>query len=311
MATYDVMQIPDNAPLASEQMGTKNKFWYLDVRLGRCLFKYPRPNTGEDWAEKVSAEIAELIGLPHARYELAEYRGANGTTCPTILAEGQSHIYGNELLARFVEGYDASTKRYSQTKHTVSAVHTALMRIPNLGVPPNCAQHAGAASPWGVMVGYLAFDVLIGNTDRHHENWAVVLDKQGTAGPASRFISPTFDHASSLGAHLLDEKRDRLLLNKDGYSVHDYIEKARSALYDKDDDHRPLRTIEAMQIAATYDLSAAKSWISQMAAVPDKALTDVLDRIPKERISESALEFARGLLLANRKRLLQYAESLK
>ena len=35
--------------------------------------------------------------------------------------------------------------------------------------------------------GYLTFDALIGNTDRHHENWAVIRN--------DHCLAPTYDHA--------------------------------------------------------------------------------------------------------------------
>ena len=47
-----------------ETMGTKSKFWFKHPELGRCLYKQIRPNTGEDWAEKIASELSELLGLP-------------------------------------------------------------------------------------------------------------------------------------------------------------------------------------------------------------------------------------------------------
>jgi hypothetical protein len=47
--------------------------------------------------------------------------------------------------------------------------------------------------------GYLMLDALIGNTDRHHENWgARVLAGLGN-GRRMAVLAPTYDHASSEG----------------------------------------------------------------------------------------------------------------
>jgi hypothetical protein len=52
-------------------------------------------------------------------------------------------------------------------------------------------------------------DALIGNTDRHHENWGLVL--QGTSDHQDLRLAPTFDHASSLGRNETDERREARL----------------------------------------------------------------------------------------------------
>ena len=58
-----------------EPLGSKAKFWFrvegTPTRLG--LFKYARTGTGEPWAELIAAELAWLLGLPHANYDLATY----------------------------------------------------------------------------------------------------------------------------------------------------------------------------------------------------------------------------------------------
>jgi len=41
---------------------------------------------GEDWAEKVAAELCELLGLPYAAYELAStWQGNRGVVSPNFL----------------------------------------------------------------------------------------------------------------------------------------------------------------------------------------------------------------------------------
>ncbi|MBN4005279.1 hypothetical protein [Nostoc sp. LPT] len=54
---FPIIDVPLDAPEADEDLGTKEKFWFRHQYLGRCLFKKARPNTGEDWAEKIAAEL--------------------------------------------------------------------------------------------------------------------------------------------------------------------------------------------------------------------------------------------------------------
>jgi hypothetical protein len=52
-------------------MGSKRKFWFRDEHDRAWLFKYARSGSGEDWAEKIAAELAAALGLPCAYAELA------------------------------------------------------------------------------------------------------------------------------------------------------------------------------------------------------------------------------------------------
>ncbi|MBW4623662.1 MAG: hypothetical protein KME17_30415 [Cyanosarcina radialis HA8281-LM2] len=86
-------------------MGTKEKFWFRHEELGLCLYKKARPNTGEDWSEKIAAELCKLIELPHAQYELAIFNDRKGTISPSFLPENGSLSPGNEILAEILVDY--------------------------------------------------------------------------------------------------------------------------------------------------------------------------------------------------------------
>ena len=64
---YEIVLVPAGAPEDPESLGSKYKFWFGSQQF---LFKQAREPSGEDWAEKVCAEVARLLGLPHAEYEL-------------------------------------------------------------------------------------------------------------------------------------------------------------------------------------------------------------------------------------------------
>ena len=56
---YPIVEVERESVRESEDMGSKDKFWYLQDA-GYWLFKHPRCNTGEHWAEKIAAEVAAL-----------------------------------------------------------------------------------------------------------------------------------------------------------------------------------------------------------------------------------------------------------
>jgi len=184
---YPVIDVSSEARDFIEPMGTKRKFWFTGADGARWLFKYSRTKTGEHWSEKIAAEIGTLLGIPVARVELAMCDGVPGVCSRSFLSAESALVHGNELLQEVDRTYPVTQLR-GVSKHTVEAVFGQLLS----GDPP-----MGAPAPLSAVdcfVGSLLLDALIGNGDRHHENWAVIH------GTASRRLAPSYDHASSLGS---------------------------------------------------------------------------------------------------------------
>jgi hypothetical protein len=56
----------------------------------------------------------------------------------------------------------------------------------------------------------LVFDALIGNTDRHQDNWALLVATRTDAKKTvERRLAPAYDNASSLGTNLMEEALSR------------------------------------------------------------------------------------------------------
>ena len=90
-----------------------------------------------------------------------------------------------------------------------------------------------------MFIGYLLFDALIGNTDRHHENWGIIVVPED--GQFTFWLAPSFDHASSLGRDLTDSRRRERLTTRDTRgNVEAYAERGRSAFYSQDQSGRTM-----------------------------------------------------------------------
>jgi hypothetical protein len=166
---YSVIDVSSKARDLIETMGTKRKFWFTGDDGKRWLFKYSRPRTGEHWSEKVAAEIGAQLGIPVARVELATCDGLPGACAQSFLPDDSALVHGNELLQEVDQTYPVKELR-GVSKHTVDAVFGQLSGVdPPVGSP-------STLSASDCFVGYLLLDALIGNGDRHHENWAVIHD---------------------------------------------------------------------------------------------------------------------------------------
>ena len=61
---YRVLEIQPEWVREPEALGSKEKFWYRAKESeAEWLFKFPQPNTGQHWAEKIAAELAACLGV--------------------------------------------------------------------------------------------------------------------------------------------------------------------------------------------------------------------------------------------------------
>lgn len=309
---FEIYDISDIDPVATEPMGSKEKFWVHHPSLGMCLFKIARADTGEDWAEKVAAHLADRLGLPHARYELAHWHETRGVISPTFLASGSAYVPGNEILGRAITGYPSTKSgskiHYRVPQHTVRTV-LSVIEIGPVEPPIGWQPFNRVTKPAEVLVGYLLLDAWIGHTDRHDENWGFVLRAQETNDEPTFtwHLAPTFDHASSLGRNEPDDRKAERLSTKDeGFSIRKYtLEKCKSALYAEEDDRRPLTPIQAFEEAAQHCPEAALAWVDRLGDIRPEETLDLLHRVPRERMSPVSVEFAQQMLMISREALLR------
>ena len=305
-----IVDVGDASQQFIEQLGTKPKFWYRDSDNRLTLCKIVRPNTGEDWSEVVAAEIADRIGLPHAGYTLATYRGSRAVITPSFVPGMGSLVVGSELLSLAYPEYDSRVARFKQTAHTVSRVLAVLdnsePQLPCGWQPPE-----GITTALQVFIGYLALDALIGNTDRHHENWGLVAIWDRSTTGITFHLAPTFDHASSLGCHATEsEKSARLHTANLNYSPRAYAKRARSGLFQSDESTRPLLTKEAFARAAEFDPEAARHWLRAIDCIPLEEIDVVLGQVHPDRISGLSRRFALEVIRANKEDLNETQKNL-
>lgn len=299
MSFYPVTIVPSDAPDLPEQLGTKPKFWF---GANKFLFKEARKDTGEDWSEKVACELCGLLGLPHATYELAIWTGKRGVITENFVPPSANLIPGNQLLVRVNPRYPAGTLR-GVRQHTV---RIALIVVDLMKPPLEFMPIPGVSSAAEVFLGYLMLDAWIGNNDRHHENWGLVLTRDRVL-----HLAPSFDHASCLGRIESDEEKlDRLRTRDLFRKVEAYVMKASSAFYPSPASTRPFSPLEAFASAGKLYSRAALAWLKQLEEVsPDKTM-EILCSIPKDRISDVSIEFAQKVLSINRDRLLALVREL-
>ena len=291
---YPIAQVQPEWVLEPEHLGGKEKFWYLKPGLSevKWLFKYPRPNSGEHWAEKIAAEIAGILEIPSARVELATFQGDRGSTSESFLRQNQELVHGNQVLADYLEGYDTNLRRFEQSHHTLVNVWTALERVFDDLKESEASKSCFAE--------YLVLDALIGNTDRHDENWGVV--RRIDTGHRLEFLAPSFDHASSLGRELSDENRERRL-NNGQVSAYSESPKGRGGIFRSDSDKFGPHPLELVRLAFDQYGDFLSPCLQKLSSLDDRKVVDVVGRVPHDWMSNAARRFAIKLIGYNCKEL--------
>jgi len=289
-----------------EQLGTKEKFWffYEGDKENLQLFKYSRAQTGEHWSEKCAAEFCRLLDIPHASYDLASCNGRYGVVTPNIIPTGFRMVMGNEVLHSSTSGYPVPLlpheKRVRVREHTVTRVLGLLDK--DLIKPPICEIELSGLNAADVFCGYLMLDALISNQDRHHENWAIMLNNE----TGEQFLCATYDHAASLGREMLDEEREERLNTKDkNRQIPCFVSKARSELFKAKTDTKALLTVEAFQHAVEGRDVARDHWLGKLRALSEQSIAEVFNQVPASCITECTRKFATLMVIENRRRLLQ------
>ena len=321
---YPVVPIPARFD-ARENRGTRTKFW---VQIGegtdRWLFKIPRRNTGEHWAEKVAAEIGCLVGVECAQVELARYtddggleRGRDvadeeaeqrelpnllGTICKSFVPDADSEdkgyylFHGWQVLQWVVENYDTSL-RFGQRDHNIKNITTALKNFMGVGTL-NPAPH------WDYVLeelaSYALLDGLIGNTDRHHENWMIAV--VAYCDDVRIEVMPSFDHASSLGRELTDDRRKNIL-ESDG--VLHYLRRGRGAIYVDSKHKRALSPLRLARLLCRWQPGFTRRTLDRVAGVSDDEIRETIQRVPHEFMSDVAKEFACQVVMTGKQELMR------
>jgi hypothetical protein len=166
----------------------------------RYLFKEPGGSKAQQiWTEVIAYELARTIGV---------------SVPPAFLAyDPRDHSPG--VLVEFFHG--------DVWNPAVRFVH-AIERFQGLGIPVN-EKHGSLRDNvkltrvhqivdwrdwWGATI---AFDAMIGNTDRHSENWGFLVDQSGeNATPYS--MAPAFDNGTSLGFLVRDADLDKFMTRR-------------------------------------------------------------------------------------------------
>jgi hypothetical protein len=264
-----------------DEVGTKWLFKPAVVRGDR--------RQGEDWAEKIAAELAQLIRLPAAIVEIAVRNSAAGCLSRDLKPGDGWQMHTGAVLISEVDPR-LTVRSKDRLGHNLDNIARVLGSV---AAPLGWRSLPSKLAAFDVFCGFLMFDAWIANLDRHEENWSVLQAPDG-----SRHLAPSYDHGNSLGFNLLDSKRARIMRGSPPLSQ--WAAKATAGRFENGKtvslvDH----TANALTMAQE---GTGQFWRDRIGSVASRDLEAIVAAVPE--MSQHARTFLLRLLDINRERLL-------
>ena len=272
---------------ASEGSGRSEKIWLQNPDTGQTgLFKFKKDvRTTDHISECIAFEIASLLELPCAKFELGVYHGREGSMSYNIIEKNdQILVEGIHFITLIYPEYDYEKFIDIPSKHrySIEMVNKAIERF----------------VPIEDFLKMVMFDYLIGNSDRHQNNWAILIE-----GDKKEWC-PLYDNSSSLCAYISEEQIEGYL-GKDKIRWNSLIDtKSKSLLWCREsDEKRPTHLMVMEYLKENYyeqTYEFAKKIIKMM---NEKQIYDILKLYSKEELSDNKKILISKFLLAKSKML--------
>lgn len=258
----------------SEGSGRSEKIWIQDPDTKVVgLFKFKKDvGTTDHVSECIACQLAELLDIPCARFELGSYHGREGSISYNIIEKpDQILIEGIQFITWAYPSYDAERFVDEQTKHvySIEMIVSSIERF--VGIEG--------------FLKMLLFDYLIGNSDRHQSNWAIILDN------TRMYWSPLYDNSSSLCAYI-QENQLQSYLGKDQTRWKALVDtKSKSLIRCRiSDEKRPTHLQVLHYLKENYREQTIKFVEKIIATVTAEQISAILDTYEEAVLSENKKE---------------------
>lgn len=190
------------------------------------LKKGDKDYTYEFWSEVIASEIGNFLGFDVLKYNVA----ANGPQLGCL-----SKLMIDTTVERLDEGYkwlirhQRSYNTEDREAYTFQLIDDTLKTIfPDKRFTEN-------------LISTIVLDCIIGNEDRHQENWGIIVTNTIARPPRNSFLkkpqvqtssykfAPIYDSGSSLGRELSDGKVNQIL--QDSVQLEAYINRGKSEIH--------------------------------------------------------------------------------
>lgn len=314
---FSIVNINDWGYVDVHVPGSKEKRWYRDPGSNKLhLFKVPVshtssnwkiPNefTGEMWSEKIASEIGKKlklnihdveVGVLDISEEIITLFGVDpskvtdgklyGALCSSFLSEGlESLIEGADMIMDFDTTYDRDNLKGEVEIYSYDLLYRVFTEY-------KCITE---------LFNMIIFDTLIGNTDRHQDNFGVIRDE---VTGILRF-SPLYDNSSSLGRELPENRMNLMLRDSQMFNSYLFGKKSSSLIkWGSINNYEKLSSFELLKRIVGYTPEIKKSF-DILNSLSDEDIDRIVSNIPDVVMSEMKKTFVSKVLKTRRDYILK------
>lgn len=234
--------------------------------------------TFENVSEKVAELIATKIKLPCAKIEIGTYYEEKGCLSYNILSKNKTMAEGISYISRRYKYYDVK-----EGKDLESGKYYCLEIILNSLDKIELKGHF-----YKIMI----FDFIIGNSDRHSNNWAIIKK-----GKEKERLAPIYDNGSSLCALVKESQIKDYLSSRDKLKFNALVDTSSRSLIRIDGKSRRKPTHkEIIQYLHDNFYDETKDFVKLIIQkLDEKAIEDILNSV-KEYISDNRYQLIKKYL---------------
>jgi len=278
---YECINVDQWIKLSVPTKGSREKQWvlrplkYPHTSVELYLFKesnkrYP----AEFWAEIVAAEIGKLVGVQtpetHCAYMGDKYAALVRFFLTFEWYDKDQRYQQIETLLEggdIIMGFDPEFDRRKGERHNIFLVEKIFCHFKREDLMEQFYK-------------ILIFDAIIGNTDRHQDNWGFIHNNK----TKEMGLAPAYDNSTSLGSELIEEKLSGYL-EENGLRLKQYIYKGKAHIRWSDNGIN-LERIDHFQLLK--NLASIKStitgYVQEMTSFSDNMVDDVFKNLAKIEI---------------------------
>ena len=256
-------------------IGTKTKYFAI-LNDGRQALYKPnlRKTSSEECSEKISCELAKMLNIPAAQIELTKDKEGNYGLLSvdfTAKRKGITHTDAAQYLSLSKNETDDKRKE----KYNIEHVLDELISFKNKALLAQFVQ-------------LIVFDALVGEADRHEENWGIFNDNGNIS------LSPIYDTAASCLSDFKNPSRiNQFVSSEPGRTPKNflnYIIKSKTQIYNQETGQK-FKHFELVDYISKKYPKEVSSALEALRSLETSRITNVVERIPNEIITATHKQF--------------------
>lgn len=280
MSTYNVIDVSTWENMDYPK-GTREKMNVIDPKTKeKYMFKYPAQYDeviyGDIWAEKIATEVGKILEIGVQITELAKNNEEKGILVKYSLDRSKEELKEGAVLIK------AMIPEFKENK---SPFYT----FENI---KNCLKKEGISIE--KFIDIIFFDAIIGNTDRHSENWGIIRNYEND----EKKIIDAYDNGSSLGRDYHSKEKEIAKLD-----IETYANGAKSCI--KIVDTKKINHYDFFKEVLKEFPHKKEEYLTKINLLTDENINIIVNKIPEEFMSLTVKEFVKKILLERKKKIIE------